>query len=357
MTYQWEHDGLIIPRATNTSLTFTNVQGKDTGGYRLIFSNALGVTNSTMAFLTIPFTNTLAQALNATNLQWTSISNTTTTPWFPQIKFTHDNDSAAQSGVITNGQQSLLQTTVTGPGTVSFWWKVSSEEGFDFLNFSMDKTSITISGEVDWEQRTFAVSAGTHSLTWRYSKDVSVSDGQDAGWVDQVVYTPDPIQIVQQPISQTVTTGTNVTFNVEATGTVALTYQWLKDGTNLSGATGASLTLSNVTQSSAGVYAVRVSNGGLSVLSSNAVLTVITSQVLSSPSVLTNGTYTLTSQYADGSSMGSNSLNGFELQASSDLINWITLTNPPVLINGVLQFNESGITNYTRRFYRVMQKQ
>ncbi|MDB6121354.1 MAG: hypothetical protein JWQ71_347 [Pedosphaera sp.] len=359
MNYQWQHDGVEILGATNSSLTLTNTQGKDTGGYRLIVSNALGMTNSTTAFLNIPFTNTLAGALNATNFQWTTSASLTNALWFPQIRFTHDGDSAAQSGGITNGQQSTLQTVVTGPGTMTFWWKVSSEEGFDFLNLTMDKgetTSMSISGEVDWEQRSFTIPVGSHSLIWKYSKDASVSDGLDAGWLDQVVFIPDPVTIVQQPVSQTVMMGTTVTFNVQATGTVALTYQWLKNGINLLGATKTSLTLSSVTQDSAGVYAVRVSNGALNVLSSNAVLNVVTPQVLAKPSVQSDGSYTLTSRSADGSVMGADNLSGFELQASSDLLAWTTLTNTPVLTNGTLRFIEPGSTNYTRRFYRVIQK-
>ena len=38
---------------------------------------------------------------------------------------------AARSGSLLDGQVAWLQTTVTGPGTLSFWWNVSSEEGAD----------------------------------------------------------------------------------------------------------------------------------------------------------------------------------------------------------------------------------
>jgi len=74
--------------------------------------------------------------------------------------------------------------------------------------------------------------------------------------------------ITTQPASQTVAAGTNVTFTVVATGTPsAFTYTWLKgttplvNGGNVSGATTASLTLSNVSTSDAASYFVTVSNG------------------------------------------------------------------------------------------------
>jgi len=39
---------------------------------------------------------------------------------------------------------------------------------------------------VDWQQRSFSVPAGTHTLKWQYDKDLSVNAGSDCGWVDQV---------------------------------------------------------------------------------------------------------------------------------------------------------------------------
>ncbi len=187
MSYQWQLNGQDLPGATQVTLILTNAQGKDAGAYRLIAANALGRATSSVAILTIPCTATLAQSLNATNQAWTTgISNTA---WFPQNRVTHDGVAAAQSGPIGNGQQSYLQTTVTGPGTLRFWWKVSSEEGFDFLRFYQDGYSTLlagISGEVGWERMTFSIPAGSHTLKWVYVKDPSVSDGQDAAWVDEV---------------------------------------------------------------------------------------------------------------------------------------------------------------------------
>ena len=80
--------------------------------------------------------------------------------------------------------------------------------------------------------------------------------------------------ITTQPASQTVTAGSSVTFTATATGTPSPSYQWRWNGTNIAGATGTSLTLSNVQPAQAGNYAVLVTNAFGSITSSNALLTV-----------------------------------------------------------------------------------
>ncbi len=50
-----------------------------------------------------------------------------------------------------------------------------------------------ISGERGWEQRTYSLGAGSHSLKWEYDKDVSISEGSDCGWLDRVEFITGPI--------------------------------------------------------------------------------------------------------------------------------------------------------------------
>lgn len=83
--------------------------------------------------------------------------------------------------------------------------------------------------------------------------------------------------ISKQPESQTVNAGANVTLTVEATGSPLPTFQWTKNGANVPGATGASLTFSSVQVGDAGSYAVVVSNTAGSVTSATATLTVASS--------------------------------------------------------------------------------
>jgi hypothetical protein len=80
--------------------------------------------------------------------------------------------------------------------------------------------------------------------------------------------------ISSQPGNQTAVVGGTATFMVGASGSAPLSYQWMHATTNLPNATNASLVISNVQTSDAGVYAVVVTNSVGSVTSSNATLTV-----------------------------------------------------------------------------------
>ncbi|MCX6926489.1 MAG: immunoglobulin domain-containing protein, partial [Verrucomicrobia bacterium] len=80
--------------------------------------------------------------------------------------------------------------------------------------------------------------------------------------------------ITSQPTNQKLIEGGTAIFTVGAGGTPPLGYQWQFNGTNIDGANGVSLTLSNVQFTQAGNYAVWVTNAYGSSLSSNALLTV-----------------------------------------------------------------------------------
>ena len=116
--------------------------------------------------------------------------------WFGQAIDSNDSTDAMQSGRIGHGRHSCMQTTVTGAGTLTFYWKVSSEENKDYLRFyigSPDTPTESISGAVAWTQKTHTLTGtGDKTLTWCYIKDASGSSGSDAGRIDQLVWTPTP---------------------------------------------------------------------------------------------------------------------------------------------------------------------
>lgn len=126
----------------------------------------------------------LADALDNHTFSWSSGADL---PWFAETIISHDGANAAESGALADNQASMLQAAVTGPLTVSFCWKVSSQQDADFLGFYVDDTqAVSISGEVDWSRYTTAVPEGPHILKWVYSKDGSDLGGNDRGWLDQV---------------------------------------------------------------------------------------------------------------------------------------------------------------------------
>jgi sugar lactone lactonase YvrE len=83
-----------------------------------------------------------------------------------------------------------------------------------------------------------------------------------------------PPVIAVEPQGQTVAAGGTATFTVEAGGSPPFSYQWSFKGSNLAGATNATLTLTDAGLGAAGVYSVTVSNAGGAVTSSSATLTV-----------------------------------------------------------------------------------
>jgi len=92
-----------------------------------------------------------------------------------------------RSGGILDAQSSTLMTQVSGTGTLSFNWKISSEAGFDFLIVYLDGQEVSrISGVTAWQARAISVPVGIHNVSWKYVKDGSISNGLDAGWVSQV---------------------------------------------------------------------------------------------------------------------------------------------------------------------------
>lgn len=84
----------------------------------------------------------------------------------------------------------------------------------------------------------------------------------------------EPPSITTQPQSQTATAGQGVTMSVAADGSGTLTYQWKKNGSNISGATSSSYTITGVISSDAGSYTVMASNNAGDVTSTAATLTV-----------------------------------------------------------------------------------
>jgi len=179
-------------------------------------------------FVPIPPPPTLTDALDDLSLTWVTDGSAS---WFGQreiFKETGENDDAAQSGDVNDNETSYLSTTVSGPGSLSFFWRVSSEAAYDFLTFEIDGVEVeSISGDIAWTLINKTISGyGTHTLKWSYIKDVSVSNGFDAGWVDVVSWEASPLgQYTVTPsagangsispsTAQTLTEGTTTSFTI-----------------------------------------------------------------------------------------------------------------------------------------------
>jgi len=103
--------------------------------------------------------------------------------------------------------------------------------------------------------------------------------------------------VTAQPVSQTVVEGQPATFSVSANGTAPLSYQWMKNGTPISGATGSGYTTPATTSSDEGdQFSVAVSNSAGNIISNAATLNVNVPYnfVVQVPSTTATGAGTLT---------------------------------------------------------------
>ena len=192
---------------------------------------------------------TLDEAVEQDGLAWFT---TGAANWIGQTTYSQDGIDAAESGLIRGGQASVLETVVTGPVGVGFWWNVSSWPHQDLLRFYIDAGEQShVTGSPGWLRTGFSVPAGAHTLRWVYSKGTSNRDGLDRGWVDDVVFTQPPL-VFTPPASLSAQPGQDVTFSVFAIGAGPLSHQWFFNGTELSGATNAQLTLTNILLAQAG---------------------------------------------------------------------------------------------------------
>jgi hypothetical protein len=178
---------------------------------------------------------------------------------------------SADSSSIVSGQSTIARSTATPTGEIAYhglearllpsgpWtnWRVWNDSGG--LQQSTSVTPATGS----YELRAYAARADGAST---YSSSITLN-------------VQGPPVIVTHPTSQSANSGQPVTLSVSVTGTAPISYQWRKNGVNISGATNASLAFSAVSTSDAANapgYTVVVTNPHGNVTSNPAVLTVST---------------------------------------------------------------------------------
>jgi hypothetical protein len=107
----------------------------------------------------------------------------------------YEGSYCAVSGQIGDLESSQVYVTYTSGAndSISFYFKTSTEEDYDFLNFFIDYTlQYSWSGENPWSRVAFPVAAGTHTFKWTYQKDLAASGGSDQVGLDFIVF-PQPV--------------------------------------------------------------------------------------------------------------------------------------------------------------------
>ena len=169
------------------------------------------------------------------------------------------NDTVGRTRGITNGNTALINCFVS---TNIGGWSADALPTNNFRNWYYGCTNdlgatVTLSNGIALAATDVNLTNAGSSSIWLY------------GWQPQL--SPN---IITNPASQTVTAGSAVTLTVVATGIPDPTYQWLLDGTNLVGATDATLTIPSASTDNAGSYSVIVTTSSGSVTSAPATLTI-----------------------------------------------------------------------------------
>lgn len=232
LRYQWKKDGANLTGATLSSYPIPAAQLSDAGSYSVVATNDYGTATSTAVTVKVVIL---------------------------PVTFTQQ----PQSRAVALGSSLTLQVGVTGSLPISYQWR---------------KDGVNVDGATNaWLSLPNVRSA---DLGDYYVFVVNPAGAVSSATARLVLADPPPpppppsLAITQHPQAATILAGGNATFQVTATGTGPLAYQWLKDNTPLPGATAATLAIAAAQPAHAGVYTVAVTNAAGTMISTPAALVV-----------------------------------------------------------------------------------
>lgn len=202
------------------------------------------------------------------NYGWPTAEGMSTNPAFTNPIYAYSHGSGVGVGCAITGGTFFNPTTTNYPAQY-----IGRYFFLDFCNRWIDM--LTLSGSTATRANFASSIAGS---------PVGMATGPDgnlyflsraSGAVYKITYTGSTAPVItNQPQSTSVSEGSQASFSVTATGTQPITYQWRKNGVNISGAMSATYTISSVVPADAGNYSVVASNSAGTVTSNNAALTV-----------------------------------------------------------------------------------
>lgn len=220
------------------------------------------------------------------NFGWPTSEGTTTNPSFTSPVFSYPHGSGDGAGCAITGGTFFNPSSTNYPASFSgkYFYQDLCNAWINYLDLS--------TGVV---RHAFATNLPGQSLALEVGNDGNLYYlSRTAGTLYRIIYTVNQAPVItDQPDNLTVTAGQPATFQVSATGTPPLSYQWRKGSTNISGATSATYTIPSTQTSHAGNYQVVVSNSAGSVTSQAATLTVTPYNAPPSASIMTPASGTL----------------------------------------------------------------
>src|ERR1700730_3700911 len=243
LNYQWQRNGTAILGATSSTYTTPATSTSDNNAeFRSVVSNTVGTVLSSTATLTV-----------------------SAAPVTPSIT------TQPMSQVVTVGQTASFNVVATGTTPLSYQWR---------------KNSVAIAGASSSSYITPATISSDNGA--QFTVVVSNTAGNVTSSAATLAVSAAPVapSISTQPASQTVTVGQTASFNVVATGTTPLSYQWRKNSVAIAGASSSSyITPATISSHNGAQFTVVVSITAGSVTSSAATLAVSAAPV--APSIST----------------------------------------------------------------------
>jgi hypothetical protein len=248
LRYQWQKNGANISGATSSSYTTPATTNADSGStFKVAVNNVAGSVTSSAATLTVKATSgapVITQQL--------------------------------QSQTVQAGQSATFNVVISNGPCSSFWYV----NGTGYYGAAGSSISYTI------PNTTLAMNGSTVAVNLYACGSAGTNLGNSQTATLTVNPTTGAPTITAEPANQTVTVGQTATFAVLSSGTAPLSYQWLKNGANISGATSASYTTPATTTSDSGAtFKAVISNSAGNTTSNAAILTVNAAQT--GPSITT----------------------------------------------------------------------
>lgn len=234
ISYQWFKGAAEVPGATSSVLVLDPASLSDSGLYQVRVSTASDSINSLIALATVTALNEV-EPLAITQ--------------------------PPQALSVNEGQEIQLGVSVSGGGAIAYQWYKDGAQipGAVEANFVISRASLNDEGQ-------YKVNV-SNAETSIFSPYVPVTVSK--------VAEVEPLLITQQPEAVSVNEGSDIRLNVGASGSGPISYQWLKNGAVLTGATQAVLFIPNSRQSDNGLYSVSVSNAAETLSSVAALVEVV----------------------------------------------------------------------------------